>query len=426
MSGVDDVATEVDPRSAPTERMAFTLRVMEGPDAGATLTVESNDPTRVLVGKSSACHLVLHDPRVSRRHLALEIAGVQLRVSDLGSTNRTTVNGIEVTEAALEGGEVIRVGDVLLHVERHPARSASRITNAVNFGRVIGASVAMRRLYPVFELLAASAIPIVIEGEAGTGKELLAEELHSQGPRRAGPFVVYDAAATHPDAAETSLFGDGTSPGLFDAADGGTLLVDEAAELPAALQIHLLRKIDQMAAAAGPRVIATTRRDLEKEVEAGRFREDLYLRLAVGRIELPPLRRRFGDDSLLASFFCKRMGEQSGSARALPPDFLRRHEGYAWPGNIRELESAVARRLELGNLDELEDDAPEDAPAGAFDWILAEDLPFTRARDIALSEFERSYVERVLQQHGGNVSRAAAASGLARRYFQVLRARGKR
>lgn len=427
MSRGEDIATQVDPRTEPAEPMAFELRVLQGADAGASLRVEASAPSRVLIGKSAACQLVLDDPRISRRHVALEVVGSRLRVTDLGSTNGTTVNGLEITEASLRGGEVIGLGEVLLHVERRPAEMG-RVTNAVHFGRVIGASLAMRRLYPLCERLAASNIPVVIEGESGTGKELLAEELHARGPRKSGPFVAFDCASTSPLQADTILFGDASSAssrGLFDTADGGTFLIDEIAELPPAAQAKLLRAVERgdRWSRVDVRVIATTRRDLEKEVEAGRLREDLYFRLAVERIELPPLRQRRGDEALLANYFTK----QLGTTATLPPDFLRRYEGYAWPGNVRELQSAVARRLALGDVstDEVEDE-PEVAPTDAFGWMLEQDLPFSKARDLVLAEFEQRYVERVLEQHGGNVSRAAEASGLARRYFQVIRARTRR
>ena len=433
----DEPATEVDPRStSATEPAAFRVTVLQGADGGASVQIDASTPTSVLIGSSAACQLVLHDPKVSRRHASLDVAESGLRVADLGSTNGTTVNGILVTECFLKGGEVIGVGGTTLHVERQTA-VPSRLTNAVSFGRLVGASVVMRRLYPLCERLAASNITVVIEGETGTAKELLAEELHDAGPRRSAPFVVFDCTSVAPALVEGVLFGEesssGSSRGVFEAAHGGTLLIDEITELPPALQRKLLRAIERGEVCrvgtdrwlhVDVRVIATTRRDLEKEVEAGRFREDLYFRLAVGRVELPPLRRRHGDPALLADYFCKRGGGQ----HALPPDFLRRYEGYAWPGNVRELQNTVTRRLALGDADPDGDgggepDEKEGAPENAFRWVLEQDLPFTSARDLVATEFEREYVQRVLDQHGGNVSRAAAASGLARRYFQILRAR---
>jgi DNA-binding NtrC family response regulator len=437
-SSKEELPTEIDARSPEgDEAVAFCIRVLGGPEAGKSVIIEPSSPSSILVGKSAACQLVLNDARVSRRHVSLDVSGDRLRVQDLGSTNGTTVNGIIVMEAMLRGGETIGVGATSLHVERQTA-VPSRLTGAVSFGRLIGASTAMRRLYPLCQRLAASDIPIVIEGETGTGKELLAEALHEAGPRASEPFVVFDCSTVAPNLVEGVLFGDEAQPsqrGVFEAAHQGTLLIDEITELAPPLQRKLLRAIERGEVCrvgsdswmhVDVRVIATTRRDLEKEVEAERFREDLFFRLAVGRVELPPLRRRQSDVALLADYFWKRLGDED---RPLPHDFLRRYDGYSWPGNVRELQNAVARRLALGDADPDHDDAPAEpdgAPENAFRWVLEQDLPFTSARDLVANEFVRHYVEAVLEQHGGNVSRAAAASGLARRYFQILRARQRR
>jgi DNA-binding NtrC family response regulator len=430
----EDLATEVETRAEAAAPDAFRVTVLSGPDAASHLVIDGSSPSSVLIGTSTVCQLVLRDAKVSRRQASLDIVDTTLRVADLGSTNGTFVNGVRIGEAFLKGGEVISVGATTIHVERQSG-APSRLTNAVSFGRMIGASVAMRRLYPLCERLAGSDITVVIEGETGTGKELLAEQLHENGPRRGGPFVVFDCSAVAPSLVESVLFGvespTESARGIFEAAHQGTLLIDEITELPSTLQRKLLRAIERGEVCrvgtdqwihVDVRVVATTRRDLEKEVEAGRFREDLYFRLAVGRVELPPLRRRRGDDALLADYFCKRLGPE----HALPADFLRRYEGYAWPGNVRELQNTVARRVALGDSDperERDDEVHEGAPNNAFRWVLDQDMPFSSARDLVTAEFEREYVARVLGQHGGNVSRAAAASGLARRYFQILRAR---
>lgn len=433
---MDELETVVDNRPLHGEPIAFRVTVTGGPDAKAMVAIDAT--AAAFVGSSPACQLVLHDSKISRRHIELEVVGTRLRVTDLGSTNGTAVNGVVVKECFLSGGEVIGVGSTTLLVERQ-AGLPSLLSNAVSFGRLLGASPAMRRLYPLCERLAASDITVVIEGETGTGKELLAEELHEAGPRRTAPFVVFDCTSVAPALIEPVLFGEesssGSSRGVFEAAHTGTLLIDEITELPPLLQRKLLRAVERGEICrvgtdrwfhVDVRVIATTRLDLEKEVAAGRFREDLYFRLAVGRIEIPPLRRRQEDAGLLADHFGKRAGAQHG----LPPDFLRRYEGYAWPGNVRELQNIVARRLALGDVDPdsavaagTSAESRESAPENAFRWVLEQDLPFTNARDLVATEFERMYVQRVLDQHGGNVSRAAAASGLARRYFQILRAR---
>lgn len=440
----DELATEIIEGSRTGgERTAFRVTVKAGPDAGKSVLIEPLSPASTLVGKSPACQLVLTDAKISRRHISLDIGDdTLLRLTDLGSTNRTTVNGVLVAEASLRGGEIITIGGSSLLVERITTEGArAKGSSAVSFGRLVGASPAMRRIYPACTKLAASTIPIIIEGETGTGKELLAEALHEEGPRASRPFVVFDCSSVAPNHGEAVLFGEQGSPqkGVFEAAHEGTLLLDEITELAPDLQAKLLRAIDrgEICRAMGNdwikvdvRIIATTRRDLEKEVEAGRFREDLFFRLAVGRIELPPLRRRGDDLALLADYFWKRAATSNDDidSEHLPHDFLRRYEGYAWPGNVRELMNAIARRHALGDSDpeSLSNPAaePDAAPDHAFRWIIEQDLPFTRARDIVTAEFVRHYVKAVLEQHGGNVTRAAAASGLARRYFQILRKKG--
>jgi DNA-binding NtrC family response regulator len=178
------------------------------------------------------------------------------------------------------------------------------------------------------------------------------------------------------------------------------------------------------------RVISATRRDLDREVQAGRFRDDLFHRLAVGRIELPPLRHRSGDVALLAKAFIAQLAGHG----ALPESVLLRWEDYAWPGNVRELRNAVTRYLALGEL-EPSDEGTGSPPSlamgapptsGALEQILTLRLPYSVARQRVLAEFERRYVERVLAEHGGNVLRAAAASGIARRHLQRVRARSQR
>jgi two-component system, NtrC family, response regulator HydG len=423
----DDSETELAPKGTnPNELAAFRLVVVDGADRAKTLMVDGS-ATPPVVGKSAASELALTDARVSRRHASFDVVDDLLRVTDLTSKNGTFVNGVRVSEAFVKGGETVMVGSTQLRVER-VASTATPLGPGEGFGRLLGASPAMRRLHAVFERLAATEIPVVIQGETGTGKELLAEALHESGPRKAAPFIVLDCGSVTPAEVEPLLFGDERtgSRGVFEQAHQGTLLIDEITELPTETQRKLHRAIERGEVCrvgsdkwmkVDVRVIATTRRDIEKEVEDGRFREDLFFRLAVGRVELPPLRRRIGDVERLAEHFAK---------GALPGDFLRRYEGYGWPGNVRELQNAVLRRLALGDADPDAGDKPTErdgAPEHAFRWVLEQDMPFTSARDLVTAEFERAYVARVLAEHGGNVSRAAIASGLARRYFQIIRAR---
>lgn len=450
----------------------FELEVLDGPSTGARFPVDASQPSRVYLGKSRLSEICLEDPEVSRRHLALEVTDTALHAVDMSSTNGTFVNGVRIVEALLVGNETITVGSTRLLVHADPVPVAPKLHPAPRFGRVVGASPEMRRLYPLLARLSTSDVPVIIEGETGTGKELLAESIHEQGKRAQRPFVVFDCTAVPPSLVESALFGHekgaftgavGPRKGVFEQAHGGTLLIDEIGDLAYDLQAKLLRAVErhEVQRVGGTswlkvdvRVLCATRRDLEREIQEGRFRDDLYYRLAVARIELPPLRRRGADVTLLAEYFWRTLG---GGETPVPADFLARIDGYAWPGNIRELHNAVVHRLALGDLAELEGlwrriDAPsapaasapatvepssrppalESVPApvtptgGGADIIAAileEALPFPMAREKILRDFERRYVEWIVERHNGNMTKAAAASGMARRSLYAIKSR---
>jgi two-component system response regulator HydG len=433
-----------------SEAATFVLRVESGTDAGAQITINGASPSRVLVGQSPACELRLTDRLVSRRHISIDASGAHVRLVDLGSTNGTVVNGLAIFDAELRGGERIQLGETTLRLDRTADTAPIALTKTLQFGRVLGASVAMRRIYPLCERLAMADVPVLIEGETGTGKEMLAEALHERGSRATGPFIVFDCTAVPPNLVESALFGHergaftgatSSRKGVFEQAHKGTLLIDEIGDLEPTLQPKLLRAIErqEITRVGGDRwikvdvrVLSATRRDLDQEVQAGRFRDDLFFRLAVARIELPPLRARAGDVILLARQFWRQLGGED----PIPDEFLARVEEDSWPGNVRELYNFVARRVALGDLaDEMNDSSSRSLPSPTpsnpelaedfLNEVIASDLPFSIARERVLSEFERKYVERVLARFNGNVAHAAAASGIARRYFQIIRARQK-
>jgi len=454
----DMLATVVQQRDAAAnaeERaVAFVLVVTEGPERGRAYRLDASLPVRALVGTSPACEIRLTDREVSRRHVALERMASGLRITDLGSTNGTWVDRVKVVEADLQGGEMVRIGSTMFRVdiEDEAERGAETpLSTATNFGRVVGASREMRRIYPLLERLAQTNVPVIIEGETGTGKEALAESLHEMGPRAQAPFVVFDCTAVPPSLVEAELFGHErgaftgalqTRRGVFEQAQGGTLLIDEVGDLDLALQPKLLRAIERFEIRriggdrwlhTDVRVLAATRRDLDKEVQAGRFRDDLFHRLAVARVELPPLRHRHGDITALAMHFWREMG---GDPYAIPRELLQKWEDYAWPGNVRELRNTIARQLALGDLADAQPERAPSLPPGAspagvvgedsIDHFVDMNLPFPQARDRILEEFEARFVARVLSRHNGDVARAAAASGIGRRYFQKLKARSHR
>ncbi len=427
---------------------SFELCVVQGRDASARWTIDGHEPGRVLVGSGPAAHIKLNDRTVSRRHLALNVENDRLRATDLGSRNGSFVNGTAMLDGYLVGGETLRLGDTELLVERRAAAPLANLSDATSFGQVIGLSTEMRRLYPLCERLAQTDIPVVIEGETGTGKEVLAESLHQQGPRAASAFVVFDCTAVPAQLVEAELFGHekgaftsahAARDGLFGEAHGGTLLIDEIADLELPVQAKLLRAIDRSEfrkvgsnqwQRADVRVLAATRRDLDREVQEGRFRDDLFHRIAVGRIELPPLRTRQGDVRTLVRHFC----EQTGTAlSAIPEIVMQQWENDPWPGNVRELRNHVARFLALGDLDMWQGRAPQgdssDIQSDALPmatWVknLAESqLSFRDARERVLAKFTRFFLDAALELNDQNVTHAAEASGLARRYFQILRAK---
>jgi DNA-binding NtrC family response regulator len=437
------------PRAPDAEQTARVRRVVviEGPDAGQQFVLDPEAPSRILLGTSEACELRLTDPTVSRRHVAFEAVGLRYRLTDLGSTNGTFVDGTSVVVAYVRGGEVVRCGSTALRLEVEVAPAPKRLSNATSFGSTIGSSIAMRRLYPLCERLAKTRVPVVIEGETGTGKEVLAESLHEVGGAK-GPFVVFDCTTVSPNLVEAELFGHERGaftgatmarPGVFEEADGGTLLVDEIGDLDLPLQAKLLRALDrgEVRRVGGSkwitvdvRIIAATRRDLDKAVAQGRFRDDLFHRLAVARIELPPLRERHGDLPLLARQFASEMGAAPDDVET---EIEKRFSDYGWPGNVRELRNAVASYIALGDewrappaSSPSQPAAPAATAPRPSDWIeaiVAEKMPYPVARRRALAEFERRYIERMLSEHGGNVAHAARASGLGLRYFRLVKAR---
>jgi DNA-binding NtrC family response regulator len=435
----DDPATAVDPRRARHGAVTtYRCAVVAGPDAGLSYDLDASAPFSILIGTGPASAIRLTDRLASRRHASLEITGGTLRLRDLHSTNGTRLRGVSIVEAILEGGEVIQIGETTIRIEGLARTTPS--SGVPFFGRVFGASPEMHRVYAIASKLAAADVPTIIEGETGTGKEALAESLHEASSRCAGPFVVIDCTTVAPSLVESELFGHergaftgavATRKGVFEQAHGGTLFIDEIGDLDIGLQAKLLRAIERgeirrVGGAAwirvDVRVIAATRRDLDRQVQEGRFRDDLFYRLAVGRIELPPLRKRTGDVAFLADLFWTDLG----GAPPVPADLLARLEAHTWAGNVRELQNAIARYVAIGELALGGRDEPALPERDFLDAVIDSKLPLVVGRQHVVAEYERRYVERVLAEHGGHVGKASAASGIGRRYFQRIRNRSGR
>jgi two-component system, NtrC family, response regulator HydG len=394
----------------PTTGTVFELIVVEGPDAGVGITLEPG--SALVVGISPTCRLRLTDRAASAHQFSLQINGAHLRLRDVSAGKDTRVNGVLVSEASLSGGEVIRTGETLILVQRTERRK-SALPAETSFGRAQGQSLAMRALYPAFLAAARSSSHVLLEGERGVGKRLLAEELHQHGRTAddVGPFVVWrrDLQA---ELVETVFEGGG----LFDQARGGTLYIEDVAALEEATQRALAAALGtNERTAVKVRVIAAARRRMTLTDELAHHWDGG----AGVRLTLPPLRDRSGDVMFLARLFWVELGGEG----SLPDDFAAPFEAHSWPGNIRELRMAVRARVLHGATTAADCPPARVRNGDHLACVIEQDLSFVRARKEVLAEFEHRYVTRALKRADRHVGRAAAASGIAHRYFQVLKSR---
>ncbi|APR85465.1 Response regulator of zinc sigma-54-dependent two-component system [Minicystis rosea] len=300
-------------------------------------------------------------------------------------------------------------------------------------GRLIGESPAMKRVFDLVSRVADSDASVLIMGESGTGKELIARAVHEQSPRRDGPFMAVNCAAMPPSLLESELFGHvkgaftdakASRVGLFAQASGGTLFLDEIGEMPVEMQPKLLRALQERVVRPvggnadvpfDARIVTATNRDLEAEVDEKRFREDLYYRINVVRVDAPPLRERGGDVLLLAQHFVQRFASRSSKpVRGINVVAAEKLMSYDWPGNVRELENCMERAVALLRFDEVTvDDLPEKIRQYRADRLVLGTDDLTEV--LSIDELERRYIQRVLTLVGGNKSRAADLLGLDRR-----------
>jgi DNA-binding NtrC family response regulator len=381
---------------------------------------------------------VLGDPQVSRRHAELAIVPEGIRIKDLGSTNGTWWQGSKVGEVVVPSGATVKFGETPVRIAAAEVPSLTP-SDRDHFGAMAGQSIAMRELFAVLEMAAPTDATILIEGESGTGKELAARAVHDASTRGKGPFVVVDCSAIAENLVDSHLFGhvrgaftgaDRERKGAFVEASGGTLVLDELGELPLAAQAKLLRVLEaqtvQPVGADRPitvdtRVIAATHRDLSRMVAAKEFRFDLFYRLAVVHVALPPLRDRLEDLPHLIRTFYERRGTDPGPIDGDNLDRLRRH---AWPGNIRELRNVLERAWALSPKATFRELRlwldPGAAANSAEGGVIDTALPFKDAKERWNDVFERRYVSMVFATAGNNVTRAAEHAGLSRRHFREL------
>jgi len=427
--------TETHVGKAQVDTEISRIRVVEGPNRGEEHVFAR---PRVTIGSGSHAGLELTDPTVSALHCELvrDEAGVHLR--DLGSKNGCWIAGCRVIHAIVTPGVRFGLGATVLEATIDRARLPQAVWKGGDrLGSLIGASPEMHALFARIGLASREPRRVLITGESGTGKELVARELVQHGPRPEGPFVVVDAGALSTQLADIELFGhevgaftgaDQKRIGAFERAHGGTLFLDEVGELPLSTQRKLLRALEegtvQRLGGGQPidvdvHVLSATHRSLEQMINEGTFRDDLFYRLAVVEVPVPPLRVRGNDILLLARHFAEAVAPSNADAAGRVDAELGRRVGYRWPGNVRELRSFVWRVLVLGELADSTVLAPQPE-----DFVVRVDLPLQSARDAIVDSFTQLYIERLLAETGGNVSQAALRAGVSRSYLhRVMRKR---
>jgi DNA-binding NtrC family response regulator len=421
------------------------LLVIKGPDRGDAIGIGEQPIT---IGSGGGCDVLLSDPTISRRHLGVEAGPDGVILRDLGSTNGSYVQGSRFQELTLGFGTEVTIGKTVIKyvpqeevVELPPSEEES-------YGSLVGRDPKLRRLFRLLGDVAATDATVLIEGETGTGKELFAEEIHRHSPRKDGPFVVFDCGAVPDELIESALFGHVRGaftgavtdrPGAFEEADGGTLFLDEVGELAPGVQPALLRALDKQSvrpvggtsySRASVRVVAATNRNLRAEIAGRRFREDLYYRLAVVRMLVPPLRERPDDIPLLVEHFIKQF--RPDDPMTIAPGDLDRLRKHNWYGNVRELRNVIERACALSHGERLEiDEALDERPvvgAGAgIAGAMNVDLPFKEAKAQVVDSFEREYIRTLLKRHQGNLSAAARSAEVDRKHLrELLRKHGLR
>jgi len=427
---MSDLETQLSPRTG--EQLVSTLRVevIDGPDRGRH--VVGSDV--VSVGTARDNTLAVGDFTVSRYHLEVSVRPGGILVCDLGSTNGTYIGAVRIERAIVPPGTLVKLGGTAIRFDDAVRRA---VPAPVTGGRselagMIAVSAQMLRMFADIERIAATPTSVLIVGESGTGKERVAEALHARSANAKAPLVTIDCGALSSSLLASELFGhergaftgaDRLHKGAFERAEDGTVFLDEIGELPAADQSALLgvlerRRFRRVGGSTelelGARVIAATNRDLRAEVNNGRFRQDLYHRLAVVVLRLSPLRERREDIPVLVAHFARELGASGTLEEVFGADQLAAWNKHPWPGNVRELRNAVESALVVGPQPYGE---PAAAPAFASDEPGQPVLPYKDQRAAVVREFEHSYLVRLMAQADGNVSHAARIAKMDRSHL---------
>lgn len=416
-------------------RAQWRVEVTRGPAPGQVLQIEQG---LIRVGSASTNEIVLKDPKVSRHHLILEVKPNSVRVRDLGSKNGTFYRGsrLETAELPLTGA-ILTLGTselTLSVIGTNDAEENFALSPRESCGAMLGQTDVMRHLFAQVERIATSTATVLVNGETGTGKELVAQAIHDLSARRDGPFVIVDCGSIPKDLVESELFGHvrgaftgatADRRGAFELGHDGTVVLDEIGELSLELQPRLLRVLEtgqvkpvgsSRSLTCDVRVIAASHRDLASDVAEGRFRQDLFYRLAVVHLLVPPLRARMDDVPLLAEHFAKDLGV------GIDPASMAALRAYHWPGNVRQLRNVIARAAAMSSGQQLLRLQASDfeGPAAPTPAMTGPPLPYKAAKDEMLAKFTREYLDGLLKRHQGNVSAAAREAQVDRNWIVAL------
>ncbi len=406
----------------------------------------------IKIGKRPENDIVVNDKTISREHAEIVLGDDNTYLlRDLNSTNGTTINTLKVKEAYLSQGDLIEIGETKIEFVTYDESVQIEPSKNNVFGQLVGKSRKMRQIFGILERISPSQATVTIEGETGTGKELVAKALHDNSSRKTKPFIVFDCSSVAPNLIESELFGHTKGSftgatrdriGAFEAANGGTIFLDEIGELTSDLQPKLLRALEQReikrVGSTTPikldvRVVCATNRNLKDEVKKGNFREDLYYRLSVVKIQVPPLRERLDDiplivEKILATSRINRKSDGSYYVTRVEDDALKILQRYQWPGNVRELHNILERAVSFSDegvikgshlqyvFNEIESGEEATVRIQGYDT----GKPFKEAKQAVVESFEKEYLADLLERNRGNVSKASREAKIDRKHLRNL------
>ena len=427
------------------------INVEKGPEAGTSKQF-SKDVIRI--GAHPRCDVIINDGTVSRFHCEIRRHSDGYRLVDDGSTNGTYINKLRICEVYLHAGCTFQIGNTTLSFSPQVEEIAQGESEQSKCGPLIGGSRQMRSIYHLISKVAPSDLSVVVQGETGTGKELVAQAVHELSRRSEKPFVVFDCSAVPEHLIESELFGHEkgsfsgairTHAGVFEQADGGTLFLDELGELAVALQPKLLRALEsgmirrvggERTIKVDVRVISATNRDLEQMVNEQTFRQDLFYRLAKVQLQLPPLRDREGDIKMISEHFLERLNQQNEGYRhiqGITPNALHQLVAWSWPGNVRELRNVIERAYTFADREMIHSadlsaqiqtvqaqTLSEERGQESLNFDIPENYSLKEAKERIISSFEKDYLQQLLEKHQNNISAVSREAGIDRRHVYRL------